>query len=56
MAYAWNPTTVGMKNEETVLVTENEIDVLSTTGDVPTRTVEAVNFDVELTVADMLAQ
>jgi hypothetical protein len=54
MAYAWNPTAVGVKHEETVLVTENRIEVLSETGDMPTRTVDAVDFDVELTVADII--
>jgi Xaa-Pro aminopeptidase len=54
MTYAWNPTAVGVKNEETVLVTENRIEVLSKTGAVPTRTVDAVDFDVELTVTDVL--
>ena len=55
MTYAWNPTAAGVKNEETVLVTDKRIDVLSNTGNVPTRTVEAVGFDVELTVADVLS-
>lgn len=54
MAYAWNPTAVGIKHEETVLVSENRIEVLSETSEVPTRTVDAVNFDVELTVADII--
>jgi len=54
MAYSWNPTVAGVKHEETVLVTENQIEVLSETGDMPTRTVDAVDFDVELTVSDMI--
>lgn len=54
MAYAWNPTTVGVKTEETVLVTDDRIEVLSETGDVPTRTAEAVGFDVDIPVADVL--
>lgn len=54
MAYAWNPTAVGAKTEETVLVTDDRIEVLSETGDVPTRTAEAVGFDVEIPVSDVL--
>ncbi len=54
MAYAWNPTAVGVKHEETVLVTENRIEVLSETDGMPTRMVKAVNFDVELIVADII--
>ena len=55
MAYAWNPTVDGAKNEETVLVTDEQIDVLSLTGRVPTRTVDAIGFDGEMTVTDVLS-
>jgi len=54
MAYAWNPTAAGVKHEETVLVTESRIELLSETGDMPTRTVDAVGFDAELTIADII--
>ncbi|EMA70528.1 hypothetical protein C461_01102 [Halorubrum aidingense JCM 13560] len=56
MTYAWNSTTVGVKTEETVLIADDRIEVLSDTGDVPTRTAEAVGFDVEIPVADLLSQ
>ncbi|MCU4971396.1 M24 family metallopeptidase [Halobacteria archaeon AArc-m2/3/4] len=48
MAYAWNPTVQGAKSEDTVLITEDEIEVLTTTGHWPTRTVRAVDHDLEL--------
>lgn len=56
MTYAWNPTTVGVKTEETVLVTDDRIEVFSETGDVPMRTAEAVGFDVEIRVSDVLSR
>ena len=40
MAYAWNPTVRGAKSEDTALVGEDEIEVLTETGDWPTREVE----------------
>lgn len=54
MAYAWNPTAVGAKTEETVLVTDDRIEVISETGDVSTRTAAAVGFDAEIPVSDVL--
>ncbi|MFB6112110.1 MAG: M24 family metallopeptidase [Halobacteriaceae archaeon] len=39
-AYAWNPTVRGAKSEDTVLVTDSGFDVLTQTGDWPTRTIE----------------
>ena len=45
MAYAWNPTVQGAKSEDTALVTDEEIEVLTTTGGWPTSTVEAVDIE-----------
>ncbi|WP_435195120.1 M24 family metallopeptidase [Natronomonas sp. EA1] len=42
MAYAWNPTVQGSKSEDTVLVRENEIEVLTRTGDWPETDVTSV--------------
>ncbi|QIB75201.1 M24 family metallopeptidase [Halogeometricum borinquense] len=39
MAYAYNPTVQGAKSEDTVLVTEDDAEVLTTTGEWPTRPV-----------------
>lgn len=54
MAYAWNPTVRGAKSEDTVLVTDEAFDVLSTTGQWPTRRVSAVGEPVELERHDVL--
>jgi len=48
MAYAWNPTVQGAKSEDTVLVTEDGFEVLTTTGDWPTQSVSAPDYDVEI--------
>jgi Xaa-Pro aminopeptidase len=40
-AFAWNPTITGVKSEDTVLVTEDGIEVLSPTPDLPVVEVEA---------------
>ncbi|TQQ80371.1 M24 family metallopeptidase [Halonotius roseus] len=48
MAYAWNPTVQGAKSEGTVLVADDAIEPLTTTGDWPTIDVAAVD-----TVADV---
>ncbi len=45
MAYAWNPTVEGAKSEDTVLVTDDGFEVLTTTGRWPTRTVESDEYD-----------
>ena len=50
MAFGWNPTVEGAKTEDTVLVTEDDVEVLSTTGDWPTLMAEAVGIDAELTL------
>jgi Xaa-Pro aminopeptidase len=47
MGYAWNPTVQGVKSEDTVLVTEEGFEPLTTTGEWPTRTAAAVGTDVE---------
>jgi Xaa-Pro aminopeptidase len=47
MAYAWNPTVQGAKSEDTVVV-DDGFEVLTDTGEWPTRTAEAVGFDVAL--------
>jgi len=46
--YAWNPTVRGAKSEDTFLVAEDGVELLSATGDWPTRTVSAVGYDLEL--------
>ncbi len=46
--YAWNPTIQGAKSEDTYLVSADGADLLTTTGDWPTRTVDAVGFDRSL--------
>ncbi|WP_265111834.1 M24 family metallopeptidase [Halosolutus halophilus] len=48
MAYAWNPTVEGAKSEDTALVTDDEVDVLTTTGNWPTTTARAVDREFEL--------
>ncbi|MGQ3413143.1 M24 family metallopeptidase [Natrinema sp. LN54] len=48
MAYAWNPTVQGAKSEDTALVTDDEIEVLTATDRWPTTTVEAVDRELEL--------
>jgi len=46
--YAWNPTIDGAKSEDTYLVSDDDIELLSATGDWPTETVSAVGYDLEL--------
>ncbi|WP_058996800.1 Xaa-Pro peptidase family protein [Haloarcula sp. CBA1127] len=46
--YAWNPTIDGTKSEDTYLVSDDDIELLSGTGDWPTETVSAVGYDLEL--------
>lgn len=41
MAYAYNPTVRGAKSEDTVLVTDAGVEVLTRTGEWPTRTVSS---------------
>ncbi|AGN02289.1 hypothetical protein L593_11730 [Salinarchaeum sp. Harcht-Bsk1] len=44
MAYSWNPTVQGAKSEDTQLVTANDVEPLTITGDWPTTTVESVEL------------
>ena len=48
MAYAWNPTVEGAKSEDTVLVTGDGLEIVTSTGEWPTRSTAAVDTDVEL--------
>ena len=49
MAYAYNPTVRGAKSEDTVLVTDDGVEVLTRTGGWPTRTVSSLasEFTIE---------
>ena len=47
MSFGWNPTVQGAKSEGTVLVTEEAIEPLTTTGDWPMRTVSTAGVQVE---------
>ena len=55
MAYAWNPTVRGAKSEDTVLVTEDGFEVLTATGEWPTRRVASWDYDVALDRHEILA-
>ncbi|WP_416841778.1 M24 family metallopeptidase [Haloferax sp. DFSO52] len=54
MAFGWNPTVDGAKVEETILVTEDDIDVLTDTGEFPTLSVTGVDGETELTLPAIL--
>jgi Xaa-Pro aminopeptidase len=54
MAYAWNPTVEGAKSEDTALVTEDGIEILTATGDWPTTEVEPPESDRSLARHDVL--
>ncbi|WP_324757852.1 M24 family metallopeptidase [Haloarcula montana] len=54
--YAWNPTVQGAKSEDTHLVTADGVETLSTTGEWPTRTVEAVGYDLTLSRHGVLSR
>ncbi|WP_435154800.1 M24 family metallopeptidase [Haladaptatus sp. DFWS20] len=45
MAFAWNPTVQGAKSEDTVLITEDGMEILTKTGNWPTSTVTAVGHE-----------
>ena len=46
-AYAWNPTVQGAKSEDTALVTDDGVEVLTDTGRWPTDTVEVAGLTIE---------
>jgi Xaa-Pro aminopeptidase len=48
MGVAWNPTVQGAKSEDTVLIEDQNVDVLSETGTWPTITVEPPATGVEI--------
>lgn len=45
-AFAYNPTIRGAKSEDTVLLTEDGVEVLTSTGEWPTRSVDAYDYDL----------
>jgi Xaa-Pro aminopeptidase len=45
MAYAWNPTVQGAKSEDTVLVGESGMEILTQTGDWPTESMMAFDYE-----------
>jgi len=56
MAYAWNPTVQGAKSEDTVLVREDDIEVLTATGDWPRTDVAAHGFDATIERPEILTR
>ena len=54
MAYAWNPTVQGAKSEDTVLVTDDGFEVLTTTGEWETREVESHDGEVAVDAHEIL--
>ncbi|QLG63031.1 M24 family metallopeptidase [Halorarum salinum] len=46
-AYAWNPTVRGAKSEDTALVTDDDVEILTDTGRWPTDAVEADGLTLE---------
>jgi Xaa-Pro aminopeptidase len=54
MTYAWNPTVRGAKAEDTVLVTDDEVEVLTVTGDWPTTEYSSTAHDRTVTGHDIL--
>ncbi|UPM42876.1 M24 family metallopeptidase [Halocatena salina] len=56
MGYAWNPTVQGTKCEDTVLITEEGFETLTRTGEWPTTSTDAVDFDLSLPQHDVLVQ
>ncbi|WP_135830321.1 M24 family metallopeptidase [Halorussus halobius] len=54
MAYAWNPTVAGAKSEDTVLVADGELEVLTDTGRWPTTAVAPREDDATVERPDVL--
>ncbi|WP_222918890.1 M24 family metallopeptidase [Natrinema sp. SYSU A 869] len=54
MAYAWNPTVQGAKSEDTALVTDDDIEILTSIDRWPTTTVDAIDRDLTLERHDIL--
>ncbi|MEZ3114770.1 M24 family metallopeptidase [Halobaculum sp. MBLA0147] len=46
-AYAWNPTVAGAKSEDTALVTDEGVELVTTTGEWPTTTVSVDGLALE---------
>lgn len=53
LAVGYNPTVVGAKSEETILV-DDGVEVLTDTGAVSTRTAEAIGFDLTLEIPEII--
>lgn len=56
MAYAWNPTVQGAKSEDTVLVSDSDVEVLTRTDEWPQRKTHAVGGDLTMRRPDILMQ
>lgn len=56
MAFGWDSTGFRAKSEDPLLVAKEDVELLTETGDVPTQTVEAVGYDVELSLPGFLRQ
>jgi Xaa-Pro aminopeptidase len=54
MAYAWNPVVAGARSEDTVLVTADGFEVLTSTDRWPTSRVDAVDRDASIERPDVL--
>ncbi|RQG89957.1 M24 family metallopeptidase [Natrarchaeobius halalkaliphilus] len=54
MAYAWNPTVQGAKSEDTVLITDDDYEILTRTDNWPMTTVDAAGVDESLERPDVL--
>ncbi|WP_225334188.1 M24 family metallopeptidase [Halomicrobium urmianum] len=48
MAYSWNPTVQGAKSEDLHLVTGDDVEPVTATGEWPTREVSAIGYDLTL--------
>ncbi|WP_435102288.1 M24 family metallopeptidase [Halarchaeum sp. P4] len=54
MPFAWNPTVQGAKCEDTLLVTADDVEVATATGEWPTTTYDAVGYDASVAFHDPL--